>query len=838
MTHVFDPKMPYMTKTRLAYISFIMVALILLYPMMVQSQVHVRDERGDSLPTPSWPPPDSLLYSHSTITIWFSPESINQQFLCNYWEPPSSISQSSLSLPTGEMPISSAIIINPALLATLQSFGAVRMWQYTSLSPCRDSLSITRYGDTILTPKFWNCYTVEIGSGQAITAVTLLNYLYAGRGIDYAELIFKSENLATPIEFVPAIQMNFQNATYGINMVNATALPGAWDIQTGNRHIKLAIVDDGFYYPHPDLGGGVGGTNRFVAIRQYRLGTPFDYRQGGMLLPGSGNGDHGTRVSGHVAAMNNNGIGVTSVAGGFTLGDGLSFYGMKCMWLNPPTDIHLDPDGSKRQNDLVSAWVDAAAATTGGNGFGVHIISNSNGNKAYVETRRRALDYAYRMGVVCVSGKGNDYRDIYVGPGSFDYHKIIAVGASGASLNPDIDQLVPIRQNYSNWGYGLDVMAPASDYQYTTRPPFSTETLIDPTKGVGAPTWQHGTSAATPQVAGIAGLLLSQLSSGVHANIVTPLEPEDIEGLISVTASDINFPLVNQDTVGYDEITGYGLVKADAALQALFNPYVLYHYTATGGTDVDSVLVDPFIVIAPSDGTPPLLAPSSATTQYKAMRHSIRKTINLSGWRLARSWGRGRGSNGWSGAQPLTPNSNPTLTGTPADNYQTGYTRVIGDGNPNTHNIRDISWQTDAITLEAFCYTVYNKATNAFIGWYPTTPDKVRYKYTIWGLDATSNAELSIPPTSNSSITVRCEPIFRGDYSRVALYYTMAEPSPVEIVIYDPLGRTIAHHSQPLWSSTNEQRILLNLESIATGFYTVIVRSKNAIGNARFANLK
>src|SRR5690606_8927382 len=62
----------------------------------------------------------------------------------------------------------------------------------------------------------------------------------------------------------------------------------------------------------------------------------------------------------------------------------------------------------------------------------------------------------------------------------------------------------------------------------------------------------NGTSAAAPQVAGVAALVLS-----VNPN----LNEQDVRILLSLTARDLGTP-------GYDHTYGYGLVDADKAVEA------------------------------------------------------------------------------------------------------------------------------------------------------------------------------------------------------------------------------------------------------------------------------
>lgn len=344
-----------------------------------------------------------------------------------------------------------------------------------------------------------------------------------------------------------------------------------------------------------------------------------------------------------------------------------------------------------------------------------------------------------------------------------------------------------------------------------------------------------GTSAATPQVAGVAALLLSEMNTGSHPNIDGPLAPEDVQGLLSVTALDMNFTVVGGsfDTTGYDAKTGYGLIKTDQALAALMNPYELRHYSSTGGTIHSTELINPFIVLQPTHGEA-LLAPSVQPNHYVANRHLVRKIVSLSGWEMARSWGRGGdGTVGWNGAQPSDASNN-------SKNYQTGYTRVVGDAPVNEPafnygNIRDISHRNDQITLETFIYEVYDGNTVEFIGWYPATAENVVYRYSVWGEPTTPSVVRGTGDAvrGNGLENLRCQVQSVVGRSRATISFGSMQPGPVDITVYDALGRPVQNERRDYWSSEAEQSFGFDVEELPSGIYFVVVRSGGAMGTCR-----
>lgn len=119
-------------------------------------------------------------YDTRSISVWFLDPTINKPFECAYWD-------GVYGIPNGVMPMDS-VILNTSVLNTLKQLGVLTMQQYTDFSPCRDSLSFTRYGDTIPTPHFWNSFFISLRDTNAAQAVAELSFLYGGSAIDYAEL--------------------------------------------------------------------------------------------------------------------------------------------------------------------------------------------------------------------------------------------------------------------------------------------------------------------------------------------------------------------------------------------------------------------------------------------------------------------------------------------------------------------------------------------------------------------------------------------------------------------------------------------------------------------------
>jgi subtilisin family serine protease len=83
---------------------------------------------------------------------------------------------------------------------------------------------------------------------------------------------------------------------WGLNQIHA---PEAWGSRTGNENIRVAVVDSGVAYQHPDI-----APNMWPGIGyDFIQGDPYPYDYNG----------HGTHVAGTIGAAGNNLLGVTGI---------------------------------------------------------------------------------------------------------------------------------------------------------------------------------------------------------------------------------------------------------------------------------------------------------------------------------------------------------------------------------------------------------------------------------------------------------------------------------------------------------------------------------------------
>lgn len=302
--------------------------------------------------------------------------------------------------------------------------------------------------------------------------------------------------------------------------------PEAWDITTGDSTVIVAIIDSGCRTSHPELAGRIWRNTRETA------GNRRDDDANGYVDDINGwdfwNGDntledivgHGTAVTGVVGANGNNGIGHTGVD-----------WKCKLMVVKVMSD-----SGGTNLLYLVNGLNYAV-------NNGADIINMSLGDDRGSTALRSAIDYAYTNGVTLVAAAGNDAKEGVLYPAA--YTNVIAVGSSDPDDGRSAWFGADTSKSGSNWGPELDVVAPGQNIYLLSN---KSDTLF--TEG------SNGTSLASPLVAGIASLLLSQDKTRT---------PAQLRAIIQSSADDlVGDPA--EDVQGWDKYMGWGRVSAFDAL--------------------------------------------------------------------------------------------------------------------------------------------------------------------------------------------------------------------------------------------------------------------------------
>lgn len=303
----------------------------------------------------------------------------------------------------------------------------------------------------------------------------------------------------------------------------------AWATATG-KGIRIGVADEDIDRHHPDLAAnivypGYDAPNNKLITND----TPYD-----------GIGEHGTWVSGTVAAVGNNGIGGAGVAPDAKI---------------VPLTITHDRSGA--------SYVDTAAAflfavdgpdgktpgeagdtdTPAGHKAYVDVVNYSFGGDYYSQFTKEAIDYLLMNGVVFVTSAGNTPTTGSASPAW------VPGAISVAATTP-----TNARSTFSNMGSHLSVAAPGTNMWVTAR----REHPNDPSENNYA--YVDGTSFASPATAGVAALIL-QAAADKNA--------DGSVGKINLTPAQVRHIL--EDTAykpsgGYDTSLGNGIVRADAAV--------------------------------------------------------------------------------------------------------------------------------------------------------------------------------------------------------------------------------------------------------------------------------
>lgn len=317
----------------------------------------------------------------------------------------------------------------------------------------------------------------------------------------------------------------------------------------GNREVIVAVVDSGIDFSHEDL-----IPNLWVNEAELN-GTP------GVDDDGNGYKDdihgynfvinsaevvpdhHGTHVAGTIGAVNNNGIGVCGIAGGYCPDKpGVRIMGLQIL------------DDNEENNLTNNVKVFQYAAENGAT-----IVNNSWGYLQPVtimpEADKKAIDYFVRhagldengnqtgpmKGGLAIFAAGNSAVDLDY-PAA--YEKAMAVAAIG-----------PLGKAayYTNYGDWVDICAPGGDQQIDN----SYGGVYSTNVGNTYASFQ-GTSMACPHVSGVAALVLSACGGPGYTK-------EDLWNSI-MEGTDSSIYDYNEDMTG---LLGVGLIKLPLALATL-----------------------------------------------------------------------------------------------------------------------------------------------------------------------------------------------------------------------------------------------------------------------------
>jgi subtilisin family serine protease len=258
--------------------------------------------------------------------------------------------------------------------------------------------------------------------------------------------------------------------------------PEAWDRTQGWTGAVVGVIDSGVDYTHADLAPNIWinpGEINGNGIDDDGNGYVDDYR--GYDFTGANDSNpmddywHGTHVAGTIAAVGNNGTGVTGVAWQAKI--------MAIKW--------IDQYGYGSITDAIEAVNYAQVMRS--RGVNIRVTNNSWYNyEGFSQAMQNAIQANAKVGVLFVAAAGNfssnnDQTALY--PACYPNDNIIAVAAVNSK-----DTLA----YYSNWGATtVDLAAPGGS------PLAGDGGQILSTLRLGTYAYSYGTSMAAPHVSGV-----------------------------------------------------------------------------------------------------------------------------------------------------------------------------------------------------------------------------------------------------------------------------------------------------------------------------------------------
>lgn len=305
---------------------------------------------------------------------------------------------------------------------------------------------------------------------------------------------------------------------------------GAWARSTGDEQVIVAVLDEGVFVDHPDLKDNIW-INENEVWRSHddndgngyvgdRYGYNFVKNTGVISWNDVNDSGHGSHVAGVISAVNNNGVGISSIAGGDGSGNGVKI--MVCQIFSGYTGssslavvraIKYAADNGAVVLQCSWGYVSGAANTYD---WGEPGFASQEEWEMGAPLEKSALDYFTHNagsangpieGGVAVFAGGNESAPMAGYPGaSEDY---ISVAATAADFTA---------ATYTNYGPGTSVSAPGGDQDYyfdyvddehnygEVGCVLSTLPYHISASGYG---YMEGTSMACPHVSGVVALGIS-----------------------------------------------------------------------------------------------------------------------------------------------------------------------------------------------------------------------------------------------------------------------------------------------------------------------------------------
>ncbi len=355
----------------------------------------------------------------------------------------------------------------------------------------------------------------------------------------------------------------------------------AWKECTGDQSIVVAVLDEGVFIEHPDLKNSIW-VNEDEIFRSHKDNDGNGFagdRHGYNFVRGTGviswdniyDTGHASHVSGVIAAQNNNGIGMSSIAGGTPDSPGVRIMSCQIFDGDLTTNSYTSIQAIKYAADngahvLQCSWGYVSGAANvydwGASGF-----ADQETWEYACPLEKEVLDYFIHRagsdngplkGGIAIFASGNEYAPMAGYPGAAEY--CVSVAATAADFTPAV---------YTNYGPGTTISAPGGDqnYYYEYKDEYydavgyplnygelgcivSTLPYHVSESGYG---YMEGTSMACPHVSGVVALGLSYAArKGLH------FTADQIRELLYASATDID-PYMQGEKEYYRYVADMGI---------------------------------------------------------------------------------------------------------------------------------------------------------------------------------------------------------------------------------------------------------------------------------------
>lgn len=381
-------------------------------------------------------------------------------------------------------------------------------------------------------------------------------------------------NMADTRALEPMSSFNDPYAKYQWNLHNSgdeaiakTAREGAdvgvldaWELCTGSSDVVVAVIDGPVQYNHPDLAAAMwvneaelngvegvddDGNNYVDDVYGYNFNSA-GYSNGKINWTTEGESGHGTHVAGIVAAVNNNGVGISSIAGGSGSGDGVRIMGCQVF------DGAFAASDRDMSNAFIYAADNGACIAQCSYAYDPRSFDSDNAYINHTSIEYNAIKYFVNPENCNHSAIGQNLAIFASGnetTSNSGYPGALPICVSVTAYGPDY-----LPTGYTNYGRGCNIAAPGGDYSIGNSVSQILSTCIKDAVGDDY-AWMEGTSMACPHVSGVAALGISYA-----AKIGKKFEGDDYRHTLLTAVNDIN-SLMLEGTKPYNGVADAVVLK-------------------------------------------------------------------------------------------------------------------------------------------------------------------------------------------------------------------------------------------------------------------------------------